>query len=197
MVSGNSDFDGQKKASITILKVRFPSCWHKQASCLVQSNLLTLLSVCLWKVDVPWKSSSYTARPDGRLKISFETASEKNSQKYVKGSVLLVVHFGFNLFKSAWFYLDPPWHLCIFSSQSLRRVVEKADFKNLAISTTIRWYDTTFIRSKCIYYKGQCFVNSRQPRTTRLWARGMQFTESAILRLKPDIGEELILITEK
>lgn len=105
--------------------------------------------------------------------------------------------YGHSLFKSAWFHLDPPRHLCIFGSQSLRRVVEKADFKNIAISTTIRWYDTTFIRSKCIYYKGQCFVNSRQPRTTRLWARGMQFTESAILRLKPDIGEELILIAEK
>ena len=117
------------------------------------------------------------------------------------GSLVVVTpngeSWGHSLFRSAWLHLDPPRHLYVFSPRSLLRIAEKADFNNIAISTTIRWHDTIFISSKSIYYTGQYCRNVHQPRTTRSWARSMQFIECAILKVKPDIGEEIVLIAQK
>jgi hypothetical protein len=36
-----------------------------------------------------------------------------------------------------------------------------------------------------------------QPRVVRIWARGVQLAERALLKVNPDIGEEIVLIGEK
>lgn len=100
-------------------------------------------------------------------------------------------------FGEAWRGLEPPRHLQIFTPQLLRRLAEKAGFRKIEVSTTIREADEIFRASRSIRYVGSHTHGSAQPRSTRLWAWGMQLAEWAILKMNPDIGEEIALVLEK
>jgi len=117
------------------------------------------------------------------------------------GSLVVVTpnggSWGHRLFKDAWLHLDPPRHLHVFTSLSLRNLAERAGFKKLRISTTIREANGLFMASRSIRLKGKYMWGSPQPRVVRIWARGMQLAEWALLKVNPDIGEEIALIGEK
>ncbi len=105
--------------------------------------------------------------------------------------------WGHKRFRDSWRELDPPRHLHIFKSSSLRRLVEKAGFKKLRVSTGIRVADKVFIGSRSIRRTGQHDMGAPPPLATQAWGQGMQLAEWAILRMKPNAGEEITLVVEK
>jgi len=118
------------------------------------------------------------------------------------GGYLVVVtpnaeSWGHKLFKKAWLHLDPPRHLHIFTISSLRNLVERAGFKKVKIQTTIRDANGLFIASRSIHRTGKYVWGNSQPLSIHIWARAMQFVEWAILKVKPNLGEEIALVAEK
>lgn len=118
------------------------------------------------------------------------------------GGYLVVVtpngeSLGHKIFKNNWRGLEPPRHLHIFTTASLAVVVRKANFKKLKVQTTIRDANGLFIASRSIQKNGKLVWGESQSRTVRIWARIMQLVEWLILKVKPSIGEEILLIAEK
>lgn len=117
------------------------------------------------------------------------------------GSLVVVTpnggSWGHKLFRDAWRGLEPPRHLHVFTIPSLYCLAEKAGFKKLRISTTIRGANGLFMASRSIQRTGKHVNGGPQPRAVRIWARGMQLVEWAILKVKPDIGEEITLMGKK
>ena len=106
--------------------------------------------------------------------------------------------WGHQRFGPNWMHLDPPRHLHIFSGQSLHGLIGRAGFQLLSLSTTIRDADGLFIGNQSIERTGRHRMErSHHTRLRRLWGRGMQFAEWAILKLKPGLGEEIALIAIK
>lgn len=105
--------------------------------------------------------------------------------------------WGHKLYGDAWRGLEPPRHLHVFTIPSLHCLAEKAGFKKLRISTTIRGANGLFMASRSIQRTGKHVNGGPQPRAVRIWARGMQLAEWAILKVKPDVGEEIALMGEK
>ena len=118
------------------------------------------------------------------------------------GGYLVVVtpngeSWGHRIFKNNWRGLEPPRHLHIFIIQSLRHLAEKAGFLKLKISTTIRDANGIFIASRSLQRMGEYVSGSSQSQNVRMWARGMQLLEWALLKIRPNLGEEIALIAEK
>jgi len=105
--------------------------------------------------------------------------------------------WGHEIYKKNWRGLEPPRHLRVFTSSSLRNLVGKVGFKKTRISTTIRDATGIFIASRFIQYQGSYVMGSHQPRTVRIWARGMQLAEWMFLKANPYLGEEIALIAKK
>ncbi len=105
--------------------------------------------------------------------------------------------WGHKMFRGSWLHLDPPRHLYVFNSSSLRRLVEKASFEKVRASTTVRDAVGSFIASRSIQRTGRHKWGAPQPRPVRIWAWCMQMLEWAALKPKPNIGEEIALIGEK
>ncbi len=105
--------------------------------------------------------------------------------------------WGHRRFRNAWVHLDPPRHLHVFSLPSLRGLAEKAGFQRQVASTTIRATDWAFMASKSIQRTGKYAWGSAQPLHVQLWARAMQMAEWAILKGKPGLGEETVLMAGK
>lgn len=101
--------------------------------------------------------------------------------------------WGHELFKESWRGLEPPRHLHVFSPQSLIRLTEKAGFRKLRSSTTIRDANGLFMAS--LRLAGKRVMGG--PRGVRIWARGMQLAEWAILTVAPLVGGEIALVAEK
>jgi 2-polyprenyl-3-methyl-5-hydroxy-6-metoxy-1,4-benzoquinol methylase len=100
-------------------------------------------------------------------------------------------------FKRAWVGLDPPRHLQLFTLSSLRGLAAKAGFRELEVSTTfneVRWWAEA---SWSIKRTGRYVEGSRQPPAVRVWSRGFQLAEWAILKVKSDVGEEIAVVLQK
>jgi SAM-dependent methyltransferase len=117
------------------------------------------------------------------------------------GSLVVVTpngeSWGHKLFKDTWRGLEPPRHLHIFTSPSLRSLAKRAGFQKLRMSTTIRDANGLFLASRSIQRKGKHVMGRHQPLPLRIWARGMQLVEWAILKVRPGMGEEIVLLGEK
>ncbi len=105
--------------------------------------------------------------------------------------------WGSKLFKKAWRGLEPPRHLNIFTYASLLKIAQKAGLSKTKAFTNIGAAHQIFLESKSIQCTGTHMMGGPQPRTVRLWARGMQLAEWALLKVTPYVGEEIILIGEK
>lgn len=101
------------------------------------------------------------------------------------------------IFKKSWLALDPPRHLHIFSLMSLQLLIKKAGFQKFRLSTTIREANRLFAASRSIQQTGKYQWGSPIPYHLRLRTRSMQLAEWAILKLKPDLGEEIVLVGVK
>ena len=118
------------------------------------------------------------------------------------GGALVVVtpnveSYGHKRFGSHWRGLEPPRHLHLFSQRSLCTVVSEAGFTRASTATTIRDADRYLAASRALQRTGRHKMGAPEPRTIRVWAWYMQVLEWVVLKLKPDIGEELALIGEK
>lgn len=106
--------------------------------------------------------------------------------------------WGHQRFGSSWMHLDPPRHLHIFNGHSLRTLIEMADFQLVSFCTTIRDTNGVFIGSRSIERTGRHRMDqSQHSPLRRLWGRGMQFAEWALLKLEPNLGEEIALVGSK
>jgi 2-polyprenyl-3-methyl-5-hydroxy-6-metoxy-1,4-benzoquinol methylase len=105
--------------------------------------------------------------------------------------------WGHHLYGSDWRGLEPPRHLYLFNPQSLGCLIEKSGFQTFEVSTTIRDANNLFLACRLIQRSGGREMGGFQPRITRIWARGMQLIEWAILKVKPYVGEEIALIARK
>ncbi len=105
--------------------------------------------------------------------------------------------WGHHIFRQAWIHLDPPRHLYIFCPRTLRQLVERVHFCNIRTKTTLQWSDVTFTGSTSIKKTGKFAVGERQPWGIRFWAHCMELLEFAILKVRPNLGEEIVLIAEK
>ena len=102
-----------------------------------------------------------------------------------------------SIYKDKWFDLDPPRHSHIFSFRNLKDLVQKAGFGSINIRTTSRNLRSTLIGSWDIKMKGCHTMGKRQPLLRRLAVEIWQFFEEIILRVKKDIGDEIILKAQK
>lgn len=102
-----------------------------------------------------------------------------------------------NIYKENWFCLDPPRHRNVFSPPALKFLVQKAGFKNVNIWSSSRNLRSSLIGSWDIRRKGRHKMGGWQPWSVRLWAKVLQFVEVGILKIKPDIGDEIILKVKK
>jgi 2-polyprenyl-3-methyl-5-hydroxy-6-metoxy-1,4-benzoquinol methylase len=100
--------------------------------------------------------------------------------------------WGHKLFHEAWRGLEPPRHLHVFTPSALQALAEKAGFQKPSVSTTIRDANELFIASQALRSSGTSAITSR-PRGLRMKARVMQVMEWMMLKVKPDIGEEIVL----
>lgn len=105
--------------------------------------------------------------------------------------------WGHRIFRESWLHLDPPRHLYIFSLPSLRNIITKAGFQRARLSTIIRDANGTFLASRSIRHTGKHDRNNSAKRSIRIWARGIQLIEWAILKAKSDLGEEIALMAVK
>jgi SAM-dependent methyltransferase len=96
-----------------------------------------------------------------------------------------------------WFPLEPPRHLHIFTRAALESALRKAGFDRFRIFTSARDAGGVFIASRAICSRGRFDVAAPAPRWKRLWGRAVQLQEAALLRLDPDVGEDLVAIAER
>lgn len=102
-----------------------------------------------------------------------------------------------NIYKDKWFNLDPPRHLYLFSPKNLEDLLEKAGFKTAKTWTTSRNLRSSLIGSWDIKKKNHHKMGSRQPLFVRIKAKFLQFIEEIILKIKSDMGDEIVLKAEK
>lgn len=106
--------------------------------------------------------------------------------------------WGHQRFGASWMHLDPPRHLHIFNEQSLRELTVTAGFQLVSLCTTIRDTNGLFIGSRSIERTGRYRMGRVQHTALRsLWGRLMQFSEWAILKSKPVLGEEIAAIAQR
>lgn len=105
--------------------------------------------------------------------------------------------YGHRLYRDKWMHLDPPRHLHLFNTNTLRRVTESAGFSGVEVFTSIRDAYGMFIGSSSIRRCGSYVMGSRQPLYMRLWARIMEIFEWVVTKFRPQAGEEVVLIAVK
>jgi 2-polyprenyl-3-methyl-5-hydroxy-6-metoxy-1,4-benzoquinol methylase len=104
---------------------------------------------------------------------------------------------GHRIYRSSWFHLDPPRHLHLFTTDSLRTLLQKAGFRKTKIRTTIRYANTAFVAGRSIKHTGRYRFGAPHPRIASAWGRMMQTIEWGLLKAGFEVGEELVVIAEK
>lgn len=105
--------------------------------------------------------------------------------------------FGHRRFGTSWSSLVAPSHLCLFSSKTLAETALKAGFASIQVRTSVRGAYGVAIESQRIK---KARANVGQPPGSvleKLRGHLYQYAESAILRFKPDTGEELLMVARK
>lgn len=105
--------------------------------------------------------------------------------------------WGHRFFKDSWFPLDPPRHLYLFTFNSLQGVLKSSGFKVRSAATSGLSAGEIHRGSRAIARTGAYDLGSVPPRPDRLRAAGFYWREWTLLKFKPGLGEELILIGKK
>jgi hypothetical protein len=105
--------------------------------------------------------------------------------------------FGHSRFREHWRGIEPPRHLHIFNDASLRALVTHAGFADMEVFSSIRNADNIFLASEM--HREDNMVAEGRPETVRrrIWAACMQYFEWLLMKVNPDIGEEVSLIAVK
>lgn len=104
---------------------------------------------------------------------------------------------GHEWFKAAWRGLEPPRHLQILTSSALLHLAKSTGFQNSSVRTTMQGADLMYTASKSIRRAGSYMVDESMSRIERLQGRVMQHMEWAVLKARPDVGEEIVAVLEK
>ncbi len=104
---------------------------------------------------------------------------------------------GHRWYGEKWMHLDPPRHLHLFGTGTLRRLVEAAGFGKVEAWTSLRDAYGMFLGSRSISRTGRYAMGSPQPLTARLWARLAELGEWAALKFDSRLGEEIVVLAEK
>jgi 2-polyprenyl-3-methyl-5-hydroxy-6-metoxy-1,4-benzoquinol methylase len=104
--------------------------------------------------------------------------------------------WGHMWFRSNWLALDPPRHLHLFNSISLRRAAKQANLKICHLTSTVRDADGLFRASRDIQNTQRHVWGSRHPWIVNRWSRILQLAEWLMLKIGLDRGEELTMICE-
>jgi len=105
---------------------------------------------------------------------------------------------GHRRFGAAWFGLDPPRHLVVFSPDGLSAAARQAGFADASVRSSARIAFITWIAGEDIRRGGRVVSFDGAVPLGRL-ARGVtaQVAEAARLAIRPDAGEELLLRATK
>jgi len=105
---------------------------------------------------------------------------------------------GHRLFKRAWFPLEPPRHLHLFTPQAIKRLALEAGFREVEVKTSRRDVYNTYLRSMSIRRTGRAhmdqYANPPQERLFALCAKAFELLQAKVINL---CGGELILIARK
>lgn len=105
---------------------------------------------------------------------------------------------GFRLFGQAWRGLEPPRHLYLFSTETLRTAAESTGFRGLELRTTSRTARWMWIASQLIRRDGMLPGRLPEGKGLGLQLEGLAFLAlEYALNLIIDAGEELVLIASK
>jgi len=101
------------------------------------------------------------------------------------------------LYKSDWRSLEPPRHLCVFNTETMKQLSRRAGFKKIKLETTIRDANNTFIASRELRRRGLHVMGSNKPLVIKFLGFVFQLVELVALQFKPEVGEEIVLIGVK
>src|SRR5262249_51863612 len=91
---------------------------------------------------------------------------------------------GHKLFRSAWFPLEPPRHLHLFTPQSLKRLGHEAGFTTVEVKTSTRDLYYTSLRSLCIRRTGRASMTDYQnPISEQLFALAERLFELLLAKI--------------
>jgi SAM-dependent methyltransferase len=115
-------------------------------------------------------------RPGGRLAILTPNARS----------------LGHRWFRSSWFALDPPRHVCVFTPAALSRLLAAADFRVTYAVTSQRGAAPILTASRTIRRTGRA-DESAPPG----WARAAEWGEWLAVAAGAGLGEEIAVVAEK
>jgi SAM-dependent methyltransferase len=105
---------------------------------------------------------------------------------------------GHRVFGPAWFGLDPPRHLVLLSPGALRAAATSAGFPDADVRTSARIAFITWIAGRDIRRQGRVVsFDGAVPLGRLVRGLGAQIAEAALLSVRPDRGEELVLVARK
>lgn len=108
-----------------------------------------------------------------------------------------IASVGHNFFKAAWFPLEPPRHLHLYSPQTISSLAGKAGFKDERLFTTIRQANGIFLAGRDIKRSGKHVWGKRHPFLLKRIAKMVGTLERLYLVFSPFAGEELVLVAKK
>jgi 2-polyprenyl-3-methyl-5-hydroxy-6-metoxy-1,4-benzoquinol methylase len=103
---------------------------------------------------------------------------------------------GHRLFKDSWRGLEPPRHLHIFSTKSMRRTLTAAGFQEITI---LPFIVTSVIHQSLLLRWGRTDFTRGTPRSRPAWgiARLFKFLELCLLPWNPSLGDCVIAVAVK
>lgn len=100
-------------------------------------------------------------------------------------------------FAASWFPLDPPRHLQLFNRHAMAALVRRAGFSRFRMFTSIRDANGAFIASRAIREAGSFDMLAPVGVASKLAGRGVQLLEAMVKLLRPDAGEDLVVLAER
>jgi 2-polyprenyl-3-methyl-5-hydroxy-6-metoxy-1,4-benzoquinol methylase len=127
----------------------------------------------------------------------------KECHRILKPSGLLILitpnvkSWGHIMFRDSWRGLDVPRHLFVFTVSSLGHLSQSAGFRKVEVATTIRGAAWMLFTSRHAKRAGRVAWEDVPSVGVRLWGEAMQLIEWGLLKVKQDMGEEILLIAQK
>lgn len=124
----------------------------------------------------------------------------KECARVVKASGIVVVvtpnlsSRGYQVFGESWIHLDPPRHLHLFSSATMRACCEKAGLAIQQVRTSARTAAWVCADSRTIEHRGNVNRDARARIGVRLMGLAFQRREENLRKSDRTVGEELLVV---
>jgi ubiquinone/menaquinone biosynthesis C-methylase UbiE len=132
--------------------------------------------------------------PIGLLRECFRILKPGGRISFVTPNAQSLCH---RMFGHAWFALEPPRHLHIFTPNAMRALMQRSGFHNARVFTSIRDADGLFVASRSIQRTGHVKMRSSQPYAEKIFGRSVQVFEWLLTKVDPSAGEELSVLAQK